>query len=90
MQNGPFVSSGMTALTAQSPHRSKPRLKHLEAQGFKVMIVGWMRRMEPGSLPDYEYSQAMVEFGQDKLWDETILATFAADETGGVVKGSGS
>lgn len=39
---------------------------------------------KPGSLPDYEYSEAMVEFGQDKVWDEAILATFLHDPSGAV------
>ena len=42
---------------------------------------------KPGSLPDYEYSEAMVEFGQDKLWDEVTLTTFFHDP-GGVVPGT--
>ena len=40
---------------------------------------------KPGSLPDYEYSQAMVEFGQDKVWDEATLTKFLHDPRGVVV-----
>ena len=40
---------------------------------------------KPGSLPDYEYSEAMVEFGQDKVWDEATLTTFLRDPPGVVV-----
>ena len=41
----------------------------------------------PGSLPDYEYSEAMVAFGQDKVWDEATLMTFLHDPLG-VVAGT--
>src|SRR5262245_39187795 len=37
---------------------------------------------KPGSLPDYEYSQAMIEFGKDKVWDETTLAAYLRDPAG--------
>ena len=36
----------------------------------------------PGSLPDYEYSDAMVAFGRDKVWDEATLTTFLHDPRG--------
>lgn len=39
---------------------------------------------EPGSLPDFEYSEAMVTFGRDKVWNETTLATFLRDPSGTV------
>jgi cytochrome c len=40
----------------------------------------------PGSLPDYEnYSEALVAFGQDKVWDEATLTTFLHDPQGVVV-----
>ncbi len=41
----------------------------------------------PGSLPDYEYSEAMVAFGRDKVWDEATLTTFLRDPVG-VVPGT--
>ena len=41
----------------------------------------------PGSLPDYEYSDAMVAFGRDKVWDEATLTTFLHDPRG-VVAGT--
>ena len=41
----------------------------------------------PGSLPDYEYSKAMVEFGKDKVWDEATLAAYFRDPAG-VVPGN--
>jgi cytochrome c len=41
----------------------------------------------PGSLPDFEYSEAMVAFGQDKVWDEATLTTFLHDPPG-VVAGT--
>src|SRR5688572_13287420 len=34
---------------------------------------------KPGSLPNYEYSEAMIEFGQDKVWDEATLTSFLHD-----------
>jgi cytochrome c len=43
---------------------------------------------KPGSLPDYKkYSEALVAFGQDKIWDEATLTTFLHDPQG-VVKGT--
>ena len=43
---------------------------------------------KPGSLPDYKkYSEALVAFGQDKVWDEATLTTFLHDPQG-VVKGT--
>ena len=42
---------------------------------------------KPGSVPDYEYSEAMVEFGQDKVWDESTLTSFLRDP-GSVVPGT--
>jgi cytochrome c len=41
----------------------------------------------PGSLPDFEYSEAMIEFGQDKVWDEATLTAFLHDPAG-VVQGN--
>jgi cytochrome c2 len=31
---------------------------------------------KPGSLPDKKYSEELVAFGQDKVWDEATLTTF--------------
>src|SRR5262245_59678156 len=43
---------------------------------------------KPGGLPDYKkYSEALVAFGQDKVWDEATLTTFLHDPQG-VVKGT--
>ena len=42
---------------------------------------------KPGSLPDYSYSEAMVAFGQDKVWDEATLTTYLHNPRG-VVKGT--
>jgi len=43
---------------------------------------------KPGSLPDYKkYSEKLVAFGQDKVWDEATLTTFLHDPQG-VVKGT--
>ncbi len=39
---------------------------------------------KPGSLPDFEYSEAMVTFGRDKVWNETTLAAFLRDPSGTV------
>jgi cytochrome c len=39
---------------------------------------------KPGSLPDFKYSEAMVTFGRDKVWNETTLATFLRDPSGTV------
>jgi cytochrome c len=42
---------------------------------------------KPGGLPDYKYSDSMVAFGEDKIWDKGMLTTFLHDPRG-VVKGS--
>jgi cytochrome c len=43
---------------------------------------------KPGSLPDYKrYSEELVAFGQDKVWDEATLTTYLHDPQG-VVKGT--
>ena len=40
---------------------------------------------KPGSLPDQEhYSEALIAWGQDKVWDETTLTMFLRDPTGTV------
>ena len=39
---------------------------------------------KPGSLPGFEFSEAMVTFGRDKVWNETTLATFLRDPNGTV------
>jgi len=39
---------------------------------------------KPGSLPNFEYSEAMVTFGRDKVWNETTLANFLRDPNGTV------
>jgi cytochrome c2 len=42
---------------------------------------------KPGSLPDYKYSEAMIAFGQDKVWDEATLTPYLHNPRG-VVKGT--
>ena len=42
---------------------------------------------KPGSLPDKKYSEELVAFGQDKVWDEATLTTFLHDPQG-VVEGT--
>jgi cytochrome c len=42
---------------------------------------------KPASLPDKKYSEALVAFGQDKVWDEATLTTFLHDPQG-VVEGT--
>jgi cytochrome c len=43
---------------------------------------------KPGSLPDYKrYSEGLVAFGQDKVWEEATMTTFLHDRQG-VVKGT--
>ena len=39
---------------------------------------------KPGSLPGFEFSEAMVTFGRDKVWNETTLAAFLRDPNGTV------
>jgi cytochrome c len=31
---------------------------------------------QPGTLADYKYSKAMIDFGQGKVWDEALLTTY--------------
>jgi cytochrome c len=38
----------------------------------------------PGSVPGYEYSEAMVEFGRNNIWDEATLTRFLKDAQGTV------
>lgn len=41
---------------------------------------------KPGGLPDYKkYSEALVAWGQDKVWDEATLTAFLRDPQGVVV-----
>jgi cytochrome c len=42
---------------------------------------------KPGSLPDFEYSEAMVEFGRNKVWSEATLTAYVSDPAG-VVPGN--
>ena len=43
---------------------------------------------KPGGLPGYKkYSEALVAWGQDKVWDEATLTTFLHDPQG-VVEGT--
>jgi cytochrome c len=38
---------------------------------------------KPGGLPDYKkYSEGLVAFGEDKVWDEATLTTFLHDPQG--------
>ena len=39
---------------------------------------------KPGSVPEFEYSAAMVAYGQDKVWTEATLAAFLRDPSGTV------
>lgn len=41
----------------------------------------------PGSLPNQKYTEALVVWGQDKVWDEATLTTFLRDPQG-VVEGT--
>jgi cytochrome c len=40
---------------------------------------------KPGGLPDKKYSEALIAFGKDKVWDEATLTTFLHDPQGIVV-----
>jgi cytochrome c2 len=42
---------------------------------------------KPGSVPDFKYSQAMIEFGQNHVWDEATLTSYLRD-TQSVVPGN--
>jgi cytochrome c len=43
---------------------------------------------KPGSLANYEYSDAMVTFGQDKVWNKATLTKFLHDGPLNVVPGT--
>ncbi len=40
---------------------------------------------KPGSVPEYQYSAAMAEFGKSNVWDEATLTKFLRDPKGLVV-----
>jgi len=42
---------------------------------------------QPGTYPDFKYSQAMMDFGQGKVWDEALLKTYLPDPKA-LVKGT--
>ena len=42
---------------------------------------------KPGSVPDFQYSQAMIDFGQTHVWDEATLTSYLRD-TQSVVPGN--
>lgn len=42
---------------------------------------------KPGSLSDFKYSQAMIDFGQSHTWDQATLTSYLRD-TQGVVPGN--
>ncbi len=49
-------------------------------------LAGLIGRV-PGTVADFKYSKAMVEFGTGKVWDEAALTNYLADPKG-VVKGT--
>jgi len=64
---------------------------HLVGPPTKV-VKSWPRLNDlfgrkPGSLPNVKYSEALVAFGQNKVWDEATLTIFLRDPQG-VVKGT--
>ncbi len=64
-------------------HRVGPPTKFVKSTPHLNGLLG--RR--PGSLPNIKYSEALVAFGHDKVWDEATLTTFLHDPQG-VVKGT--
>lgn len=42
---------------------------------------------QPGSLEGFKYSNAMVEFGQGKVWDDALMTEYLANPRG-LVKGT--
>ena len=64
-------------------HRVGPPTKFRKSSPHLNDLFG----RKPGSLPDQKYSEALVAFGQDKVWDEATLTTFLRDPQG-VVKGT--
>jgi cytochrome c len=47
------------------------------------LLAGLFGR-QPGTFPDYKYSQGMIDYGQGKVWDEATLSTYLADPKGQV------
>jgi cytochrome c len=64
-------------------HRVGPPTKFRKSSPHLNDLFG----RKPGSLPDQKYSEALVAFGQDKVWDEATLTTFLRDPQG-VVQGT--
>jgi cytochrome c len=50
------------------------------------LLAGLIGR-QPGTLEGFKYSQAMIDFGAGKVWDEATLTAYLADPKG-VVKGT--
>jgi cytochrome c len=47
------------------------------------LLAGLFGR-QPGTFPDYKYSQGMIDYGQGKVWDEATLTVYLADPKGQV------
>lgn len=41
---------------------------------------------KPGTVEDFKYSKGMIEYGQDKVWNEETLTVYLADPRGEVKK----
>ena len=81
---GDLVAAGETVFAkCRTCHTIGPPTKFKKSGPHLNDLFG--RR--PGSLPNIRYSEAMVAFGQDKVWDQANLATFLHDPQG-VVEGT--
>ncbi len=76
-----------TVAFAQDEPAARGKLLFIRCQGCHAVIdpAAVVKRgphlhglfgRKPGSLPNYEYSEAMVAYGQDKVWNETTLTNF--------------
>ncbi|RLQ89200.1 c-type cytochrome [Notoacmeibacter ruber] len=60
---------------------NKCKACHAVGEGAKNRVGPELNELfgrQPGSLEDFKYSKAMVEFGEDKVWDEEHLTTYLA------------
>jgi cytochrome c len=62
-------------------------LEEAKNKGKQGPLLAGMIGRQPGTLEGFKYSQAMIDFGAGKVWDEALLTSYLADPKG-VVKGT--
>ena len=79
-----LVAAGERVFTkCQTCHLIGPPTKRRKSPPHLNDLFG----RKPGSLPNVKYSEALIVFGRDKIWDEASLTLFLRDPQG-VVKGT--